>query len=156
VMGCEFFVSSRRRHTMFSRDWSSDVCSSDLEGELFVIASLFVARRYRAPLDPATKNMGPRADRIVWTQYPQLWCDFSDVHAYRVLSSSSRIPCSARLVFSWFYSWEQGSPLSIAGVHHRTRGLSALDTRAPGPGVRPGRVAGRHHHQARAARLPAW
>src|SRR5690606_40084085 len=26
-----FFVSSRRRHTRFSRDWSSDVCSSDLE-----------------------------------------------------------------------------------------------------------------------------
>src|SRR5690606_40595524 len=25
-----FFFSSRRRHTMFSRDWSSDVCSSDL------------------------------------------------------------------------------------------------------------------------------
>src|SRR5690606_40177339 len=23
---------SRRRHTRFSRDWSSDVCSSDLEG----------------------------------------------------------------------------------------------------------------------------
>src|SRR5690606_40240570 len=26
-----FFFSSRRRHTRFSRDWSSDVCSSDLE-----------------------------------------------------------------------------------------------------------------------------
>src|SRR5690606_39442053 len=25
-----FFFSSRRRHTSFSRDWSSDVCSSDL------------------------------------------------------------------------------------------------------------------------------
>src|SRR5690606_40152545 len=25
-----FFFSSRRRHTRFSRDWSSDVCSSDL------------------------------------------------------------------------------------------------------------------------------
>src|SRR5690606_39447806 len=24
-----FFFSSRRRHTRFSRDWSSDVCSSD-------------------------------------------------------------------------------------------------------------------------------
>src|SRR5690606_40118514 len=24
------FLSSRRRHTSFSRDWSSDVCSSDL------------------------------------------------------------------------------------------------------------------------------
>src|SRR5690606_334896 len=27
-----FFFSSRRRHTRFSRDWSSDVCSSDLAG----------------------------------------------------------------------------------------------------------------------------
>src|SRR5690606_40352040 len=27
-----FFFSSRRRHTRFSRDWSSDVCSSDLVG----------------------------------------------------------------------------------------------------------------------------
>src|SRR2546429_6213838 len=27
---CSFFVSSRRRHTRCSRDWSSDVCSSDL------------------------------------------------------------------------------------------------------------------------------
>src|SRR5256884_532744 len=26
-----FFFSSRRRHTRCSRDWSSDVCSSDLE-----------------------------------------------------------------------------------------------------------------------------
>src|SRR5690606_40169902 len=25
-----YFFSSRRRHTRFSRDWSSDVCSSDL------------------------------------------------------------------------------------------------------------------------------
>src|SRR5947209_20510627 len=27
-----FFFSSRRRHTRYWRDWSSDVCSSDLEG----------------------------------------------------------------------------------------------------------------------------
>src|SRR5439155_11316131 len=27
-----FFFSSRRRHTGGPRDWSSDVCSSDLEG----------------------------------------------------------------------------------------------------------------------------
>src|SRR5256884_4709858 len=27
-----FFFSSRRRHTRCSRDWSSDVCSSDLLG----------------------------------------------------------------------------------------------------------------------------
>src|SRR6266511_4546516 len=29
-LGLFFFFSSRRRHTRFSRDWSSDVCSSDL------------------------------------------------------------------------------------------------------------------------------
>src|SRR3712207_7580794 len=27
---CFFFFSSRRRHTRYWRDWSSDVCSSDL------------------------------------------------------------------------------------------------------------------------------
>src|SRR3989475_10629525 len=31
-----FFFSSRRRHTRFDCDWSSDVCSSDLEAELEV------------------------------------------------------------------------------------------------------------------------
>src|SRR6266498_3356890 len=29
-MRCLFFFSSRRRHTRCGRDWSSDVCSSDL------------------------------------------------------------------------------------------------------------------------------
>src|SRR5436309_11259542 len=31
-----FFFSSRRRHTRFSRDWSSDVCSSDPRGKIQV------------------------------------------------------------------------------------------------------------------------
>src|SRR2546427_2195658 len=31
-----FFFSSRRRHTRFDCDWSSDVCSSDLGGELAI------------------------------------------------------------------------------------------------------------------------
>src|SRR2546421_9448594 len=30
VQACVFFFSSRRRHTRSDRDWSSDVCSSDL------------------------------------------------------------------------------------------------------------------------------
>src|SRR5437868_12961675 len=29
-----FFFSSRRRHTRSKRDWSSDVCSSDLKGSI--------------------------------------------------------------------------------------------------------------------------
>src|SRR5258706_1696933 len=30
---CFFFFSSRRRHTILVSDWSSDVCSSDLDGK---------------------------------------------------------------------------------------------------------------------------
>src|SRR5688572_33430478 len=30
MLKCFFFFSSRRRHTRFDCDWSSDVCSSDL------------------------------------------------------------------------------------------------------------------------------
>src|SRR3712207_7721599 len=36
-----FFFSSRRRHTRYWRDWSSDVCSSDLE-QFFPSPSVFV------------------------------------------------------------------------------------------------------------------
>src|SRR5690625_2824646 len=32
-----FFLSSRRRHTRWPRDWSSDVCSSDLQGGVDVV-----------------------------------------------------------------------------------------------------------------------
>src|SRR5690606_40162326 len=51
-----FFFSSRRRHTRFSRDWSSDVCSSDLkkpEGEWFnrrqVVGYWLLALFFAAP-----------------------------------------------------------------------------------------------------------
>src|SRR2546430_1343551 len=37
-----FFFSSRRRHTRFDCDWSSDVCSSDLAKVIFVTRNLAV------------------------------------------------------------------------------------------------------------------
>src|SRR2546429_4028119 len=54
-----FFFSSRRRHTRCSRDWSSDVCSSDLLNDLVETAAEAiqfkgfgeVECRYRAPDD---------------------------------------------------------------------------------------------------------
>src|SRR5882762_853782 len=36
VLHTIFFFSSRRRHTRFKCDWSSDVCSSDLSTEFFI------------------------------------------------------------------------------------------------------------------------
>src|SRR5690606_24237921 len=44
---CLFFFSSRRRHTRFSRDWSSDVCSSDLTLTLAVMARTRLLYRLR-------------------------------------------------------------------------------------------------------------
>src|SRR2546427_8856735 len=62
---CLFFFSSRRRHTRFDCDWSSDVCSSDLlAGELGRLAG----RSPPNPVPPLTaypgepKDILPRAD----------------------------------------------------------------------------------------------
>src|SRR5690606_40179702 len=49
-----FFFSSRRRHTSFSRDWSLDVCSSDLE--------VFLARVLRGELLVGEEDVG--AERL--------------------------------------------------------------------------------------------
>src|SRR5205085_3860813 len=40
-----FFFSSRRRHTRFDCDWSSDVCSSDLLSRQNVVMSAACASR---------------------------------------------------------------------------------------------------------------
>src|SRR5690606_40109780 len=45
--------SSRRRHTRFSRDWSSDVCSSDLENSL--AAQLIMAAYLNEPWSAVRK-----------------------------------------------------------------------------------------------------
>src|SRR5207302_5180718 len=40
-----FFFSSRRRHTRFSRDWSSDVCSSDLADAVHAVVPIAAAEQ---------------------------------------------------------------------------------------------------------------
>src|SRR6266498_5095459 len=42
-----FFFSSRRRHTRCGRDWSSDVCSSDLQVKKLFRNCFIVGRRFR-------------------------------------------------------------------------------------------------------------
>src|SRR5699024_8103524 len=54
-----FFFSSRRRHTRSKRDWSSDVCSSDLNRSTRPI------RWFLLPWNPAKKNQRiGRVDRL--------------------------------------------------------------------------------------------
>src|SRR5699024_11842702 len=42
-----FFFSSRRRHTRSKRDWSSDVCSSDLQRQALLQDKLHCAYTHR-------------------------------------------------------------------------------------------------------------
>src|SRR3712207_8389731 len=49
IVSCIYFVfSSRIRHTRYWRDWSSDVCSSDLEIQIGVIYDVMHAELYTA------------------------------------------------------------------------------------------------------------
>src|SRR3989449_9503970 len=50
-----FFFSSRRRHTRCSRDWSSDVCSSDLEVGTASFAQAIADELRRRPWGPVVR-----------------------------------------------------------------------------------------------------
>src|SRR5690606_40982905 len=54
------FFSSRRRHTRFSRDWSSDVCSSDLG----VPNSFLIKKLFGTPHERAVRKMRPKVAKI--------------------------------------------------------------------------------------------
>src|SRR5699024_11279894 len=51
-----FFISSRRRHTRSKRDWSSDVCSSDLIAAALLVARSATTRASLPPSDLATSR----------------------------------------------------------------------------------------------------
>src|SRR5437763_15925831 len=56
-----FFFSSRRRHTRYIGDWSSDVCSSDL-----------VARRRRAKRRNRKRSLPRMPPEPIFTECPSL------------------------------------------------------------------------------------
>src|SRR5256884_717158 len=77
-----FFFSSRRRHTRCSRDWSSDVCSSDLffemyEGNHLLPNPQVIATRISLPSD---FSFGSYESAIVHLASPPL-SDATDVRS---------------------------------------------------------------------------
>src|SRR5439155_5308837 len=75
---CLFFFSSRRRHTSWPRDWSSDVCSSDLAGAWTsratlprpMIAPRNILSRARARARSEERRVG-KEWRSRWSPCPQ-------------------------------------------------------------------------------------
>src|SRR3989449_8662117 len=65
-----FFFSSRRRHTRCSRDWSSDVCSSDLDKLALAITPHFFNLIPREnPDDPIRRQVIPRIEETWSSPY---------------------------------------------------------------------------------------
>src|SRR5207245_5659146 len=66
-----FFFSSRRRHTRCYRDWSSDVCSSDLLSAPDLRAALSARRSGAERVLESTPRRARRRERdargVVWT-----------------------------------------------------------------------------------------
>src|SRR2546422_71034 len=109
-VGFFFFFSSRRRHTRCSRDWSSDVCSSDLlllkrSEELSVtddLTKLFNSRylnatlrreverskRYRTPVSLIFLDLD--GFKSVNDQHGHLWGSRTLVEVGRVIGSTVR------------------------------------------------------------------
>src|SRR5690606_24107783 len=82
-----FFFSSRRRHTRFSRDWSSDVCSSDLDllaalrhHDVMILAADWQAGNVQAAL---AYHLGLDAELAVNDDRAALVTLEAQLHAYR-------------------------------------------------------------------------
>src|SRR6266853_3909209 len=86
-----FFFSSRRRHTRFDCDWSSDVCSSDLDAwnastEANRQAGRCCGRRRlpgvrRSPLDNGSEHSSGR-----WVEALRIWHLASELEEMKVVS----------------------------------------------------------------------
>src|SRR5256886_8710170 len=102
-----FFFSSRRRHTRFDCDWSSDVCSSDLYGHLTGSRALVrigkVLRSHSRAIDTPARYGGDEfalvlpeagkdiATRVVTRIRERLAAEAEDRKSTRLNSSHSQI-----------------------------------------------------------------
>src|SRR5699024_12133075 len=69
-----FFFSSRRRHTRSKRDWSSDVCSSDLTGAFAGLQN--VVDRIGNWMTNTIHGMNMR--------FPEIWSDSQNSRSYDI------------------------------------------------------------------------
>src|SRR5256886_10964398 len=96
-----FFFSSRRRHTRFDCDWSSDVCSSDLFWK-----SEFVPQ-FLAALDrpPSTLNAQPSTALGLYTHIPfcRKRCHFCYFKVYTDRSEERRVGKECRSRWSPYH-----------------------------------------------------
>src|SRR5207245_886009 len=106
-----FFFSSRRRHTRCYRDWSSDVCSSDLQQLLGVLAELSpefgqLYSRVGRPSIAPEKLLRALLLQVLYT-----------VRSERLLMEQPHY----NLLFRWFVGLEMDDPVWDATVFTKNR-----------------------------------
>ena len=93
LFGFFFFFSSRRRHTRCSRDWSSDVCSSDLGNSETVLDRKIADKRIYPAID-ITKS-GTRREELLF--------DKNDLQKMNVRSEERRVGKECRSRWSPYH-----------------------------------------------------
>src|SRR5690625_6242809 len=71
-----FYFSSRRRHTRWPRDWSSDVCSSDLAAATLQLTAQ--VRDHVDGLGPLQALTGPGVTDLLVNEDGSVWVDDAD------------------------------------------------------------------------------
>ena len=112
-----FFFSSRRRHTRFTSDWSSDVCSSDLAIAEDGLIWADITSDHSTPTPVAVSAAPTRGDgeamaRTTYTtQHPPVWG--SMVSGYLVTKA---IAAGVMLMASLLVLMGHGDEQSVVGI----------------------------------------
>src|SRR5699024_417075 len=91
------FFSSRRRHTRSKRDWSSDVCSSDLVKLLAVDYRLVLTEDEKIlwnrllPSDPHIRPEQWQATQLPWRQELPVWKYCKQMGFMKSLNNSANV-----------------------------------------------------------------
>src|SRR5207237_6395150 len=104
---CFFFFSSRRRHTRFKCDWSSDVCSSDLAGPVgsrWPITSAGTSASSASP--PWRRNRSE--ERRVGKEWRSRWSADDEKKEEEPQEKSRRthhsVAAASHMIYAMFYS----------------------------------------------------
>src|SRR5699024_11397000 len=89
-----FFFASRRRHTRSKRDWSSDVCSSDLTiGEETVHFPLHHDRTQAASIRQHLTQIQPAGERSFAVQLKEASLKFGSGFVLMIVTKIGRASC---------------------------------------------------------------